>query len=202
MIKCGIYKITSPKNKIYVGQAVNIDKRWNEYNINNTNLQKQPKVYRSIIKYGIENHKFEIIEECNTELLNEREIYWGEVFNVLGENGLNLKLGNSGGKCSEETKLKISEGLNGIKRSEETKNKISKSMIGKSKTKDHINNIIKGKSNTSDETKLKMSKSLTGKKLGKTSTGSGRKPGFKMSEEHKEKLRQAKIGKPSNNKQK
>ena len=65
MVKCGIYKITSPTGKIYIGQAVDVNKRWSEYNLNNSNLIKQPKIYRSLIKYGIDNHKFEIIEEKN-----------------------------------------------------------------------------------------------------------------------------------------
>lgn len=28
--KCGIYKITSPSNKIYIGQSVDIKKRWKD----------------------------------------------------------------------------------------------------------------------------------------------------------------------------
>ena len=50
----GIYKITSPSNKIYIGQAVNILKRWKDYkSIKNRN---QPKLDNSLNKYGFENH--------------------------------------------------------------------------------------------------------------------------------------------------
>ena len=28
---CGIYKVTSPTNCIYIGQSINILRRWNEY---------------------------------------------------------------------------------------------------------------------------------------------------------------------------
>jgi len=195
--KCGIYKIINPTGKIYIGQAVDVDKRWSEYNLNNSNLIKQPKIYRSLKKHGIDNHVFEIIEECLLEQLNEREIYWGNHYNVLGENGLNLKLGGQGGILSEEVKNRISNGMKGIKRSEETKEKHRKP-----KTEKHKNNIKKGLTGLkrSECALINMSDAIKGKKKGKKSIGSGRKAGFKVSEETKQKQRLAKLGKPSNHK--
>lgn len=102
----GIYKIISPTNKIYIGQSLNIEKRKIQYN-NLNEVKKQPKLYNSFTKYGVENHVFEIVEECSLEQLNEREVYWGLHYGVLGENGLNLRLGNANGLCSEETKQKL-----------------------------------------------------------------------------------------------
>ena len=54
----GIYKITSPSGKVYVGQSVNIERRLKEYKI--LKCKKQVKLYNSFIKYGFENHKIEI----------------------------------------------------------------------------------------------------------------------------------------------
>ena len=105
-IKIGIYKITSPSNKIYIGQSNNILYRW-KYGYFNYKCNKQTKLFNSLKKYGYENHKFEIIEECDVNLLDEREIYWGECFNVLGSEGLNCRLGDGKGKLSEETKQKM-----------------------------------------------------------------------------------------------
>lgn len=105
----GIYKITSPTGKIYIGQSVNINKRWKIHRGMYRLEQNYTKLKRSFIKYGLENHQFEIIEECSLEQLNEREMYWGQYYNVLGKNGLNLILGNQKGKMSEETKQKISQ---------------------------------------------------------------------------------------------
>jgi group I intron endonuclease len=197
MIKCGIYKIVNPTGKIYIGQAIDIDKRWSEYNLNNSNLPKQPKIYRSLKKYGINNHLFEVIEECTIEQLNEREIYWGEHYGVLGENGLNLRLGGQKGKINEHTKLQISTSLIGKPKLTSKKGK-EHALYGISKTEEHKNNIKKGKENISQDTLIRMSKAIKGKKKGKKSLGSGRKTGFKVSEETKQKMRLAKLGKPSN----
>jgi hypothetical protein len=101
----GIYKITSPTNKIYIGQSTNIENR--KYYYTSIKCDKQHKLYNSLVKYGWEQHKFEVIEECSLEQLNEREIYWGQYYDVLSENGLNLRLGDANGLCSEETKQKI-----------------------------------------------------------------------------------------------
>ena len=103
----GIYKITNPNNKIYIGQSTNIENR--KYYYISVKCNKQLKLYNSLKKYGWDKHVFEIVEECSLEQLNEREIYWGEYYNVLGEDGLNLRLGDARGKCSEEMKLKIGQ---------------------------------------------------------------------------------------------
>ena len=49
------------------------------------------KLFNSILKYGIENHNIEIIEECDVEQLNCRERYWQEFYNAI-TNGLNCIL--------------------------------------------------------------------------------------------------------------
>ena len=202
MAEIGIYKITSPSNKVYIGQSINIETRKIDYTRFNNNLQKQPKIYNSLLKYGWDNHIHEIIEECEIEQLNERETYWKQYYLDQVNGNWNEVLfcelyDNGGGPKSESTKSKISESLKGKQYSEKTKLKISESLKGKLKSDRHKQNIKLGKQNISEETLIKMSESIKGKKLGKNSLGSGRKPGFKMSEEHKQKLREAKLGKPS-----
>ena len=113
----GIYKITNPNNKIYIGQSTNIKERFRKYS--KLSNKRQIKLYNSFQKYGINNHQFEIIEECSEHILNEREVYWGNYYDVLSDNGLNLRLGNGRGSCSEETKNKISNSLKGCKKSKE-----------------------------------------------------------------------------------
>ena len=137
----GIYKITSPKNKIYIGQSKNIlSNRLNHYI--NGNCSTQIKLYNSIKKYSWEKHLFEIIEECSLEQLNEREIYWGLLYDVLNpKTGLNLKLGETKGLYSEESKDKMSKSSLGKSKSQKHKLNISKARLGMKFSKEHTNNM-------------------------------------------------------------
>jgi group I intron endonuclease len=153
----GIYKITNPRGQIYVGQSINIERRFKEYK----RLSKRAagrKILNSLKGFGVANHVFEIIEECLIEQLHEREHYWKKHYTSV-ENGLNCDyFDNSGGPRSEETKRRISEGAKGKKRSEETKQKLRKP-----KTEEHKQNISKSKQNVSEETKRKISEGKKGK---------------------------------------
>lgn len=126
MYRCVIYKITSPSNKIYIGQTVNYRIRHKKYL--NLNCKQQIRLYNSFLKYGVVNHKFEIIEECKGFELNERERYYQDLYNVIDNNtGLNCKLtktNDKSGKMSNESKLKMSISATGKKYSEERKAKI------------------------------------------------------------------------------
>lgn len=137
----GIYKITSPSGKIYIGQSVNIFRRFSDYK--KLRCKDQPSLYNSFLKYGAENHKFDIIENCLVEELNERERFYQEYYDVI-VSGLNCKMvgyGDKSGFCSNQTKLKISNSnkgkapMKGRKHSQETiqkmKNNHARPMLGK-----------------------------------------------------------------------
>jgi len=67
-------------------------------------------LYSALRKYARTDFKIEIIEECNKDLLNEKEIYWINYFNTFNE-GYNCDLGGGGVKNfkhTEETKQKMS----------------------------------------------------------------------------------------------
>lgn len=137
----GIYKITNPKNKIYIGQSINIKKRFLSYLYKN--CRNQTKLYNSFNKYKVENHKFEIIEECNINSLNERERYYQDFYNSL-HNGLNCRLTLSLDKCgliSKETKNKISKSKKGTIFSNEHKNKMKLNSYRKNLVLDIVNGI-------------------------------------------------------------
>lgn len=138
----GIYKITSPSNKVYVGQSIRLEERIIGYK-KQKNCNGQPKLFNSFLKYGIENHKIEIIEECSIDLLNIRERYWQDYYDVL-KKGLNCLL----------TKTDVLPKVV----SEETKKKLSKAKKGKKQNIEHINKRVISKKGYihSFETKNKM----------------------------------------------
>lgn len=105
----GIYKIISPNNRVYIGQSTNIIKRFKTYKQFTKHVKGQVKLFRSFEKYNVENHKFEILEECAIDELNNRERYWQDYYDVLN-NGLNCKLTNTidkSGVHSQEIREKI-----------------------------------------------------------------------------------------------
>jgi group I intron endonuclease len=179
----GIYKITSPSNKIYIGQSINIKKRWYEHKY--SYKTKKSKLYSSFIKYGIENHVFEVIILCLIEDLNRLEKHYVDLFQSTNQKyGLNLKDGGgSKGAIAEETKKKISLALKGrigkklteeqkkaqsIRQkgkviSQETKLKISLAKKGKTKTEETKQKMSLYSKNRSKSHLEKLSKSLTGK---------------------------------------
>ena len=61
-----IYKITNPLGKVYIGKTCNLSKR--KYAYRKLECRSQPLIYRSINKYGWENHDFEIIEHLGLNL--------------------------------------------------------------------------------------------------------------------------------------
>jgi len=65
-------------NKVYIGQASNFKRRLGGYKSfakHNNHSSKRP-INRAINKYGWNNFDIIILEECQREQLNEREIYW------------------------------------------------------------------------------------------------------------------------------
>ena len=183
----GIYKITSPTKKVYIGQSTNIEKRFNAYK--NLNCKTQTILYNSFLKYGIDKHKFEILCECEISELNDKERYYQELYSAVSNSGMNCKLTKSsdksgvmseytrlkmiGRKLSEDSIKKRTESRKGYTHSEETKKKIRDSNKGSNLGKIHSEETRKkvseaGKGRThSEETKRRLSEINKGKKHSK-----------------------------------
>lgn len=80
---------------MYIGQAVDIGTRWKEHVKAGLGIDGPPssKFYRSINKLGPEHFTFEILEQCERKLLNEREAYWINFYNATSY-GFNTKVGS------------------------------------------------------------------------------------------------------------
>lgn len=127
---CGIYKLENLVNgKVYIGQSVDIEKRWKMHQWASTQeTYNNNIIYRAILKYGWDNFSKEILEEVNEEELNQKEIYYIKKFNsYIGYKnnwGYNMTIGGgatTGLICSVETRKKISESQKGHKIKESTK---------------------------------------------------------------------------------
>lgn len=183
----GIYAITSPSNKVYIGQSHNIKKRYKQYAY--LSNKEQPAIHNSILKYGWETHKFETIlyldERINQSLYDYWECFFIEHYKQQGYTLLNLTSGGGHCKMSEEAKIKMSIAAKGKVKSAEWRKKISDSNKLTRKLGLHKPSIYWLGKERSQETKNKISKSSIGKQLSEEHKA---KVGRQGEKHHKSKL--------------
>lgn len=157
----GVYCLTFPNGKRYVGKAVQkrgngIYKRWSRYK--NYDCKLQPKLYNALIKYKIENVKFEMvlctndheraskIEKQLIALWGTYKIEYGYNTTLGGESGNmgiipwnkgkkgSMKLWHTGSPRSEKTRELIRIANTGRVQSKETKEKRSLKLLGRKRS--------------------------------------------------------------------
>ena len=184
----GIYKITTPSNYVYIGQSMNIKKRWNDHKW--PNKKAVSLISRSVKKHGYKNHSFEMVHELPSDIdkkiLSVYESFYMNAYREAGFKVINIadaRGSNFGYVPSEKTRKEHSERLKG---------KPSK---------------LKGRSTQTNESKAKIrakrllqtNLNLTARK-GAIPWNKGMKGVYKrvsrpVSEESKEKIRKALTGK-------
>lgn len=133
-MKVYIYRAYLPSGMSYIGCTNDLDRR--KYNhFYYANIQRTP-FHIALMAYGKEAWTWEVLEEVDKELGEEREVYWTMYFDSV-DNGFNNRYGNGfygpdkwkgPGPMSDDTKKKISNSmlgkLKGIPRPEAVKQKI------------------------------------------------------------------------------
>lgn len=136
-IICGIYCIENKINhKKYIGQSVNIYKRWKDHKIElNNNHHFNIHLQNAWNKYGSEAFLFSILKKCKEEELDKLEVYYIKKFNTREiQNGYNMTdggIGTKGHHTSEEQKKILSKLYKGKKRSLEIKEKARQGLLNK-----------------------------------------------------------------------
>ena len=177
-MKTGIYKIEHiGSGKIYIGSAIDIDKRYGEHiRTLRRNTHHNRYLQHAWNKHGESQFVFDVVECTSSDILIEREQYYIDTFKVCDRNnGYNIAptAGNS----------------LGIKRSTETIENIRQSRLGTTLTNEHKENIGKGVSESqkyrdamaSPEFREKMRKANLGTnnpQYGKTGLDSARSRGI------------------------
>jgi hypothetical protein len=92
----GVYKLTNLKNqKVYIGQAVDIGERFKQHTKCGLGIDTPSNMlYAAMIKDGVENFTFEVLEECERGQLNDREKYYIDFYRAQ-EHGYNMSKGGA-----------------------------------------------------------------------------------------------------------
>lgn len=111
--KSGIYCWTSPSGKQYVGQAVDLKERHDKFlskGVYSGTVGKYPKIERARRKYpDFSQWKYELLEYCDIDQLNEREEYWIAELDTYVHGYNSTPGGNARGETSPETRARQRE---------------------------------------------------------------------------------------------
>ncbi len=139
--------------KRYIGQTLQLDikPRWQAYkSLTKTSIGNY--LYNALVKWGVDNFKFQIVCVCFDDDCNAYEVKYIEMYNTVAPHGYNLQSGGDNYKAHPSTIEKMRASLTG--------RKVNRNQSGEK-------NPNFGKP-MSDEQKTKISNSLKGKKIEKT----------------------------------
>lgn len=137
----GIYKITSPTGRVYIGQSKHIEVRFRHYLNADSGAERQRKLKASFNKYGPSAHRFEVLEECEIVELNRRERYYQDLFDACSSFNLNCRLtayDDNIGKFSDESIALLRKSAIGRKMTPEAIEKMASKKRGKKQSPETI----------------------------------------------------------------
>ena len=90
----GIYKITGPDGRIYIGKSTDIKSRWQQHckSAFHTGTISWAAIHDEMEKVGIDQFTFEVIERTSKENLTDREKFWIRFYDS-DKTGYNMRVG-------------------------------------------------------------------------------------------------------------
>jgi len=156
----GIYTITNlTNNKIYVGYSTNLySRKYEHFGLLKKNKHGNKYLQNAVSKYGLENFKYEVLEECEIQFLCALEHYWATLLRTHEEEfGYNLRPTHPYNPAPKGYRFKLSEkdlqwrrdnyklDIHRLKTNKENIKLAQKSNIGKKYSDQHKKNLTKGK---------------------------------------------------------
>ena len=90
----GIYKITGPDGRIYIGKSTDIKSRWQQHckSAFHTGTISWAAIHDEMEKVGIDQFTFEVVERTPKENLTDREKFWIRFYDS-DKTGFNMRAG-------------------------------------------------------------------------------------------------------------
>lgn len=90
----GIYKITGPDGRIYIGKSTDIKSRWQQHckSAFHTGTISWAAIHDEMEKVGIDQFTFEVVERTSKENLTDREKFWIRFYDS-DKTGYNMRVG-------------------------------------------------------------------------------------------------------------
>lgn len=155
--------MTSPCGKSYIGQSNNLENRYRQWKNNNTVYTTQnSKIDKARKEYSdLDAWKYDVLERCEIDKLNEREEYWINHFQTFSE-GYNDTKGGTGTKGWQPTEEQVKNLMACQERARE--DGCYEEWYNSERLKEMTSNRFKGRT-WSDEQKKQISDTLKGRKV-------------------------------------
>lgn len=174
---CGVYAITSPTGKRYIGSAVDVRKRWRVHRcLLRAGTHHCKPLQQAFVKYGEGSLRFEMLENTERDALLEREqhhidaVPFARLYNILPQAG-----GTQGRVITNEMRKRLSSKLKGRKFSDETLARMRCAQKGRKQSSETVSKraaALKGKQ-CSEVTRAKISASQRGRPRNESPNRSG-----------------------------
>ena len=119
---------------VYIGQSIDFMGRKRSHRWLSLNGDENSYIHRAMRKYGEENFTISVVECCEVDKLDDREIYWINERKCMSPDGYNLSTGGNRPIMSEESRQKMSNARKGMVFTDEHRKNLSLSHMGKSPT--------------------------------------------------------------------
>lgn len=150
----GIYTITSPSGRVYIGQSWDMQRRW--YCHKQDRRANGLAIRRSFAKHGVNNHAFEVIHRLSADATQDDLNHWERFYIKRAKRDgirlLNMTDGGSNGRPTDEVRAKLRQ-----PKSNEHRARISRAVA-----RQWAEGLKSGQS-PSSETRTKISTTMTGR---------------------------------------
>lgn len=160
---CGIYAaICKEDGRAYVGQSINIEKRWRQHAAM-IRCGEQRHFYNAVRKYGESAFDWIVVQECEQDQLDFFEMFWVGIFGSFNT-GFNYSIGGAGKRRRKHSAASI-EKMRAIKlgktRTPEARRKTSESLMGRPRSQEWKDKVTGQK--RSDEARARMALAQAGR---------------------------------------